>query len=82
MKSEIILYLRNECHLCEDMHKQLIDLQKEFSFSLELRDVDTKSEWQQQYGLKVPVLFCAEKECCHYFLDLQTLLNYLQSSDQ
>ena len=31
------LYVRQDCHLCEDMHAQLLELQGEYGFDLELR---------------------------------------------
>lgn len=50
----------------------------EFSEALlqqtEIRDVDARPEWQDLYGLLVPVLTTAQgEEICHYFLDPEKL---------
>ncbi len=67
------LYVRQDCHLCEDMHAQLLELQSEYGFDLELRDVDCRSDWARAYGDKVPLLLSGDTEICRYFLDLKAL---------
>ena len=73
MKSKLVIYVRADCHLCEDMVDQLHELQAAYSFEIECRDVDLRRAWCQNYGDKVPVLLCGGVEICRYFLDLRAL---------
>lgn len=69
----LVLYSRTHCHLCEDMHLQLEELQAEYGFELVVRDVDTDPDWASAYGDEVPLLFAEDVEICRYFLDLERL---------
>ena len=69
----LVLYSRTHCHLCEDMHLQLEELQGEYGFELVVRDVDTHPDWASAYGDEVPVLFVEDVEISRYFLDLERL---------
>ena len=70
---ELVVYVRSECHLCEDMVDQLRELQTERAFGLEIRDVDIRPDWVSAYGEKVPVLLTNDIEICRYFLDLRAV---------
>ncbi len=50
------LYSRADCHLCEQARADLDLLQAEFSFELEVVDVDSTPELRRQYGFEVPVV--------------------------
>jgi len=64
------LYLRSGCSLCEAMLHELGEFSAELLQQTEIRDVDASPEWQELYGLLVPVLTTADgQEICHYFLD-------------
>ena len=65
----LTLYSRQGCHLCEDMFEQLEELRAELNFSLDVRDIDTNSNWHQQFDELVPVLMQDDTEICRYFLD-------------
>ena len=69
----LILYTRKDCHLCEDMHRQLQELQHDYGFEIDLRDVDAKPDWMSAYSDKVPLLLAGSDEICRYFLDLEAL---------
>ena len=73
MKAKLVIYVRTDCQLCEDMVGQLRELQAAYSFEIEHRDVDLWPAWRQTYGDKVPVLLCGGVEICRYFLDLKAL---------
>lgn len=72
----LTLYGRLGCHLCEDMQTDLLSLQQELGFELQLVDVDSDPALVEQYGTRVPVLASDIGEICHYFLDKQALLQY------
>ncbi|MEW6293936.1 MAG: glutaredoxin family protein [Pseudomonadota bacterium] len=63
------LYGRTCCHLCEDMLAALETLRGEFDFAVEVVDIDACPGKLEQYDQLVPVLACADREICHYFLD-------------
>lgn len=75
-KQLLMLYGRLGCHLCEDMQTDLLSLQEELGFELQLIDVDSDPVLVEQYGTRVPVLASDKGEICYYFLDKQALRRY------
>jgi glutaredoxin len=75
---QLILYVRRDCHLCTDMHRELLALQRQPPISVELVDIDCNADLAARYGHKVPVLVAGGEEICHYFLDEQQLDAYLK----
>lgn len=75
-EQELTMYGRPGCHLCEDMQNDLLNLQDELDFKLQVIDVDRDPGLIEQYGSRVPVLVSDKGEICHYFLDKQALLQY------
>lgn len=71
------LYVRRDCHLCEDMLDQLRSLENQYRFNIDVRDVDARADWQAQFDTKVPILFLEDREICRYFLDQAGLLSAL-----
>jgi hypothetical protein len=63
------LYSRNYCHLCHDMLVALDEMRGEFSFSVDVLDVDADPLLEKKYDELVPVLEFEGRELCHYFLD-------------
>lgn len=43
---------------------------------MEWRDVDERHEWQEAYGLKVPVLMLGDEEICALQPDLERISQY------
>ena len=74
---QLTLYSRLGCHLCEDMENLLPPYLEETGLSLNIIYIDDDSDLEQQYGTLVPVLKAAEKEICHYFLDVKALQQYI-----
>ncbi len=65
---EIVVYSRQGCHLCEVMLEQLVPLCRGKA-SVIVCDVDTNPDWENLYGLEVPVLILDGKEVCRYEFD-------------
>ena len=68
MTTELVLYVREGCHLCEQF---LLDLTLDFPdllTTLTTVDVDTEPGLAATYGLRVPVLAAAGLAVCegHY----------------
>ncbi|UCB54944.1 MAG: glutaredoxin family protein [Thiotrichales bacterium] len=73
MPVQLTLYIREGCHLCDDMEQALGETAAELDFEITRVPIDNNAELEQAYGSKVPVLTCGSGEICHYFLDLQAL---------
>jgi len=71
--TELVLYGRAGCHLCDEMRAGLLALQAEFDFRLTEVDVGWAGDLAERYGRLVPVLEMAGREICHYFLDEERL---------
>lgn len=66
MISEITLYTRRECCLCEEMKEVVRRVAGEFSLSVNETDVDTSDELRRLYGDEVPVLFINGRKAFKY----------------
>ncbi|MBX3616055.1 glutaredoxin family protein [Nitrosomonas sp.] len=75
----LILYGREECHLCQDMILALRKLQEQVSFNFQVIDIDSDPALIALYGEKIPVLMSpvTNQEICHHFLNLTALDDYL-----
>jgi len=69
----LTLYMRQGCHLCEDLQHQLEELLAPDSYTLSLIDIDRDPALKAQYNEWVPVLSHGDTEICHHFLDLKAL---------
>ena len=76
---ELIVYGREEGHLCQDMILALQNLQAQVSFAFQVIDIDSDPELVDCYGDKIPLLMSSDnvQVICHYFLDLAALDDYL-----
>lgn len=51
----LILYSKPDCHLCEGLLEKLSQIHQ-FEFELEIRDINTQSDWFNAYQYEIPVL--------------------------
>jgi glutaredoxin len=54
--TQITIYSRTGCHLCDDAQKILESMQKELNFDIEVIDIDESTELIKLYGDQVPVI--------------------------
>lgn len=73
---ELVVYSRRGCHLCEEMLEELEPLCRGRA-SLIVRDVDSRPEWADEYGLYVPVLVADGKEVARYRLNREAVVALL-----
>lgn len=71
------VYARRDCHLCEEMLRELERLRTDFAFELKVVDIDGDPALQRAYAGDVPVLAVAGRVLCRYRLDAGALKNYL-----
>lgn len=53
---KIILYSKPGCHLCEGLEEKLNQI-AELDIELEIRDINTNSEWWTKYQYEIPVIY-------------------------
>ena len=78
MSVQLTLFIREGCHLCDDMEQAVREYESEFDFEIQRVPIDNDAELEQAYGTTVPVLVCGDVEICHYFLDKQALMRVLR----
>lgn len=71
--TELILYTRAGCHLCDEMKAGLLALRSPRPFKLTEIEVGWEGALAEKYGQLVPLLEMAGEEVCHYFLDEERL---------
>lgn len=75
---DLVVYSRRGCHLCEQMLEELVPLCRGRAV-LRVLDVDSRDEWRQAYGNRVPVLCSGDQEISVARLDRDALLALFQS---
>ncbi len=72
---QLVLYYREQCHLCDAMRKALHAFSRRHR-PLEWReiDIDRDPDLIRRYDARVPVLCLDEREICHFFFDESALL--------
>ena len=66
MKSELLLYTRKDCCLCEAMKKVVQQVAKAHSLAIREIDIDQSAGLQETYGNEVPVLFINGRKAFKY----------------
>jgi len=80
--SELTLYHRPGCHLCDDMRDALLALQAEHNFQLREVDIDADPALLARYGVLIPVLCLDEHEICHFHLNPAALAEALANAPE
>ena len=80
IKKELVftLYVRNQCHLCEEMLLQLKEQLAGYEYQINCVDIDKDETLQKQYAGRIPVLVYDEVELFDYFLDKAILSELLR----
>ncbi len=73
MSVQLTIYIREGCHLCDDMEQALREYESDLDIETRRVPIDNNAELERAYGTRVPVLVCGDEEICHYFLDMQAL---------
>ncbi len=75
--SQLTVYSRVGCHLCEEMENILPEYLDNAGLSFNVVYIDDNPDLEQLYGTLVPVLKAGQTEICHYFLDIKALQQYI-----
>lgn len=68
----IRVYSRQGCHLCEQLIEELLPLVRG-QLDVDVLDIDSRPEWQAEYGTRIPVVEFHERFVCQYTLDRQAI---------
>lgn len=78
---EVILYSREDCHLCEVAMSDLAELKEQFPHLLNIINIDQDPELTRKYGSVIPVVECGSQRLIAPF-DREKLSNLLSSTYQ
>lgn len=56
MKTNVTIYSRHGCHLCDVMKEEVSQIQKDLEFTIEIIYIDKNIELEEKYGEQVPVI--------------------------
>ena len=70
------VYSRQGCHLCELLLEELLPMVRG-RLSVEICDIDSRSDWQEKYTARVPVVEYRNGIVCEYRLDRDAILGLL-----
>lgn len=65
----ITLYTRKRCPLCEKAKDTLLELKKDWNFTLEEYDIEESDELTERYGLMIPVVHIDGEEIAYGFVN-------------
>jgi glutaredoxin len=63
---ELILYTRNDCELCREMQKTVLDILPKFAARLQRIEIDGDPGLEARFGVEVPVLFVNGRKAFKY----------------
>lgn len=73
---DIQIYSRPGCHLCEQLIEEIMPLVRGRA-ELEVLNIDTRQDWQEEYGTRVPVVEFDGRFICQHELDRNALARVL-----
>jgi hypothetical protein len=77
VKTHLILFYRDGCHLCDVMLHELQSYLQIPDVEFKRIDIDEHPEWLQRYNSLVPVLHVNDEPVCKYVLDKERLEEFL-----
>jgi glutaredoxin len=78
--SEVVLYGRDGCHLCEDARAALERVRARIAFTLTEIDIETDDALHARYLERIPVVALDGVELFDYFVDEGELEDRLRGS--
>lgn len=74
--TELIVYSRAGCHLCDALLEELTAFCSKNPFSFRIIEISNNDELENLYGTKVPVVTFNADTLCEYFLDTDAINLY------
>jgi glutaredoxin len=63
---ELILYTRNDCELCREMERTVLDNVAKFDARIQRIEIDGDAGLEARFGIEVPVLFVNGRKAFKY----------------
>jgi hypothetical protein len=76
----IQIYSRPGCHLCEQLVEEIAPLLRGRA-KLEVLDIDSRADWQEAYGKRIPVVEIDGRFICEHRLDRAALHRVLSGTE-
>ncbi len=57
---KLILFGTSGCHLCEEAEEIINSVSDKIAINVESIDIAIQEQWQQQYAIRIPVLYYPE----------------------
>ena len=80
MTTEITIYSRKDCCLCEEMKAVIRQVGRRYPLTICEIDVDTSIELQERFGSQVPILFINGRKAFKYRMTSSELEKKLRES--
>ena len=77
----LFFYYRDGCHLCEELASLLHRGWPRVVEGMQWADVDSRPEWRERYGLRVPVLARGDRVLCELAPDVGCLQEHFGPPD-
>lgn len=68
-KTQLTVYYREGCHLCDEMTALLVEFQTELGFEFSLVDIDADDALRTRFNADVPVVALGERILFQHFFD-------------
>ncbi len=78
--TEVTLYGRSGCHLCDEARIVLVRLRRELPFRLVERDIAEEEALHRAYFDRIPVITLDGRELCEYVADEDVLRRELTAA--
>jgi hypothetical protein len=76
--TDLQVYSRQGCHLCELLIEELLPL-VHGTLVVEVRDIDSRPDWLAKFDVRVPVVEYQGQVICQYRLDRAAISDLLDS---
>lgn len=73
------VYSRPGCHLCEQFVEALLPLVRDRA-TVEVLNIDSRADWMEKYGQRIPVIEFQGHALCQYHLDEKALFAALDAA--
>jgi len=79
---QLTLYTKPDCHLCDELKRDLADLRSEFGFALTERNILEDAALEQQFQYLIPVLEIEGRTLLYPPHDWLALRNALRAAER
>lgn len=78
--TDVTLYTRPGCHLCDQAKAAIMPLLEEFGAALREVNIDEDRELAARYGWDIPVLFIGRRKAAKHRVNLEQFRRQLQEA--